>query len=158
MIFILDFGIVPTLILERFPHCFWNCSHTVFGTVPTLILELFPHCFWNCYHTDFGTVTTLILERFPHWFWNSSHTDFGTVTTLIFAFHFSFMTINLIDIKKKKKSIFKKNLAEMCQSKIFLKMVIILSSSNSLIEIVLKWLRKRGVTGFLPPPETQRKY
>jgi hypothetical protein len=51
---------------------------------------------------DFGTVPTLFLELFPHCFWNGSHTDFGTVPTLFFAFHFSFMTINLIDIKKKK--------------------------------------------------------
>lgn len=35
---------------------------------------------------------------------------------------------------------------------IFLKMVIMESSSNSLMVIMLKCLRKRGVTGFLPPP------
>ena len=43
-------------------------------------------------------------------------------------------------------------LEEMCQSMILLKMVIMESSSNSLMVIMLKCLRKRGVTGFLPPP------
>lgn len=43
-------------------------------------------------------------------------------------------------------------LEEICQSMIFLKMVIMESSSNSLMVIMLKCLRKRGVTGFLPPP------
>lgn len=47
---------------------------------------------------------------------------------------------------------FQSHLEEICQSMIFLKIVIMESSSNSLMVIILKCLRKRGVTGFLPPP------
>ena len=43
-------------------------------------------------------------------------------------------------------------LDEMCQSMILLKIVFIVSSSNSLIVMVLKCLKNLGVTGFLPPP------
>ena len=43
-------------------------------------------------------------------------------------------------------------LDETCHSMILRKMVIMVSSSNSLIVIVLKWRKNRGVTGFLPPP------
>lgn len=44
-----------------------------------------------------------------------------------------------------------------CQFKILEKMVYIVFSSNSLIITVLKWRRKRGVTGFLPPPGRKKK-
>lgn len=39
-----------------------------------------------------------------------------------------------------------------CQSRILEKMVNMVLSSNSLMVTVLKWRKKRGVTGFLPPP------
>ena len=41
---------------------------------------------------------------------------------------------------------------EKCQSMIRLKMRDMVVSLNSLIEMVLKCRRKRGVTGFRPPP------
>lgn len=40
-----------------------------------------------------------------------------------------------------------------CQSRILEKMVNMVFSSKSLMVTVLKWRRKRGVIGFLPPPE-----
>ena len=45
----------------------------------------------------------------------------------------------------------------MCQSIIFLKIVIIASSSNSLMETMLKWRINLGVTGFRPPPVNRIK-
>lgn len=57
------------------------------------------------------------------------------------------------DLYQRKHSTY---LDEMCQSRIFLKMVTIVSSSNSLIVIVLKCLKNLGVTGFLPPPKIKQ--
>ena len=48
------------------------------------------------------------------------------------------------------------HLALTCHSMMALKMDVIVSSSNSLMLIVLKWRRKRGVIGFRPPPENNR--
>lgn len=40
-----------------------------------------------------------------------------------------------------------------CQSEILEKIVYMVFSSKSLMVIMLKWRRYRGVTGFLPPPK-----
>ena len=44
------------------------------------------------------------------------------------------------------------NPREKCQSMMRLKMSDMVASLKSLMDIVLKWRRKRGDTGFLPPP------
>ena len=106
MIFLLDFGAVPTV--WYFSIGFWNCSNSVVFFywilerfqqcgIFLLDLELFQQC--GIFLLDFGTVPTV--WYFPIGFWNCSNSvvfsywilellrqccifllDFGTVTTV----------------------------------------------------------------------------
>ncbi len=64
---------------------------------------------------------------------------------------------NVLYVERGKKEGIPTNLAPTCQSMMALKMDIIVSSSNSLMVMVLKWRRKRGLIGLRPPPETYGK-
>ena len=68
MIFLLDFGAVPTVLY--FTIGFWNCSNSVVFFY--WILELFQQC--GIFLLDFGTVPTVLY--FSIGFWNCSNIVF----------------------------------------------------------------------------------
>ena len=97
MIFLLDFGAVPTV--WYFSIGFWNCSNSVVFFY--WILELFQQC--GIFLLDFGTVPTV--WYFSIGFWSCSNNvvffywilelfqqccifllDFGTVPTVVFFY------------------------------------------------------------------------
>lgn len=70
--------------------------------------------------------------------------------------HMQSLCVNWIKTPCKLQKVYSYLMVK-CQSMILEKIVYMVFSSKSLIVIMLKWRRYRGVTGFRPPPKRQQQ-